>query len=148
MSNVSYFSGVLKGKGKSTWFDFELYKKIIDYSYLQGTRAIKLNYVNEPLIRKDIIQFIEYAKKVGILDIYLSTNGMLLNEKMSNQLIDSGLTRIQISIDAVSEDTYQKVRPGGKLKTVISNLNNFIKLKKQKNKLIPLTRVNFVKKLL
>jgi len=134
-----------KGKGKSTWFDFELYKKIIDYSYLQGTRAIKLNYVNEPLIRKDIIQFIEYAKKVGILDIYLSTNGMLLNEKMSNELIDSGLTRIQISIDAVSEDTYQKVRPGGKLKTVISNLNNFIRLKKQKNKLTPLTRVNFVK---
>ena len=134
-----------KGKGKSTWFDFELYKKIIDYSYLQGTRAIKLNYVNEPLIRKDIIQFIKYAKKVGILDIYLSTNGMLLNEKMSDELIDSGLTRIQISIDAVSEDTYQKVRPGGKLKTVISNLNNFIKLKKQKNKLIPLTRVNFVK---
>ena len=72
----------------------------------------------------------------------------MLNEKMSNQLIDSGLTRIQISIDAVSEDTYQKVRPGGKLKTVISNLNNFIKLKKQKNKLVPLTRGPVRRKLL
>ena len=134
-----------KGKGKSTWFDFDLYKKIINYSYDQGTRAIKLNYVNEPLIRKDIIKFIDYAKQAGILDIYLSTNGILLTNKMGNDLIDSGLTRIQISIDAVSESTYEKVRPGGKLKTVISNLENFIELKKQKNKIIPLTRVNFVK---
>ena len=134
-----------KGKGKSTWFDFELYKKIIDYSYKEGTRAIKLNYVNEPLIRKDIIKFIKYAQSVGILDIYLSTNGMLLNQKLSDELIDSGLTRLQISIDAVSEETYQKVRPGGKLKTVIANLQNFLELKKKKNKIIPLTRVNFVK---
>ena len=134
-----------KGKGKSTWFDFELYKKIIDYSYKEGTRAIKLNYVNEPLIRKDIIKFIEYAKSVGILDIYLSTNGMLLTEKISDELIDSGLTRLQISIDAISEETYQKVRPGGKLKTVITNLQNFLELKKKKNKITPLTRVNFVK---
>ena len=134
-----------KGKGKSTWFDFELYKKIIDYSYKQGTRAIKLNYVNEPLIRSDIIKFIEYAKNVGILDIYLSTNGMLLTQKISNELIESGLTRLQISIDAVSEETYQKVRPGGKLKTVITNLQNFLELKKIKKKITPLTRVNFVK---
>ena len=134
-----------KGKGKSTWFDFELYKKIIDYSYKEGTRAIKLNYVNEPLIRKDIIKFIEYARSIGILDIYLSTNGILLTKKISNELIDSGLTRLQISIDAVSEETYQKVRPGGKLKTVITNLQNFLELKEQKNKITPLTRVNFVK---
>ena len=42
----------------------------------------------------------------------------------------------------LSEDTYQKVRPGGKLKTVISNLENFVQLKNKK--LTPLTR-EFVK---
>ena len=134
-----------KGKGKSTWFDFELYKQIIDYSYKEGTRAIKLNYINEPLIRKDIIKFIEYARSAGILDIYLSTNGILLNKEISNELIDAGLTRLQISIDAFTEETYQKVRPGGELKTVITNLKNFLEIKKQKKKITPLTRVNFVK---
>ena len=48
-----------KGKGKSTWFDFEFYKKLIDYSFKNGTRAIKLNYINEPLIRNDLIKFID-----------------------------------------------------------------------------------------
>ena len=70
-----------KGKGKSTWFDFEFYKKLIDYSVENGTRAIKLNYINEPLIRNDFIKFIDYAKSKGILDIYFSTNGILLKKK-------------------------------------------------------------------
>ena len=72
-----------KGKGKNTWFDFEFFKEIIDYSVKKGTKAIKLNYINEPLIRNDLIKFIEYAKLKGILDIYFSTNGILLKRELS-----------------------------------------------------------------
>lgn len=134
-----------KGKGKNTWFDFDFYKKIIDFSVKNGTKAIKLNYINEPLIRNDLIEFIKYAKSKGILDIYLSTNGILLNDKISENLIKSGLTRIQISIDAVTENIYQKVRPGGSLSKVIKNVKNFIYSKKKLNSILPLVRVNFVK---
>ena len=134
-----------KGKGKSTWFSFDFFKEIIDYSVKNGTKAIKLNYVNEPLIRKDIISFIKYAKLKGVVDIYLSTNGILLNNKISNELIKSGLTRIQVSIDAFTEKTYQKVRPGGTLDKVISNLYMFLDLRKKLKSITPLVRVNFVK---
>ena len=134
-----------KGKGKSTWFDFEFYKELIDYSVKQGTRAIKLNYINEPLIRNDFIKFIDYAVSKGIIDIYFSTNGILLTEKVSENLIKAGLTRLQVSIDAVTQDTYNKVRPGGSLKKVINNLENFLKIRKNLNSITPLVRVNFVK---
>lgn len=134
-----------KGKGKSTWFDFEFYKEIIDYAVLKGTKAIKLNYINEPLIRNDFIKFIEYAKKKGIIDIYFSTNGILLKEKISKELIFSGLTRIQISIDAVTQGTYDKVRPGGNLKKILENIKYFLELKKSLKRITPLVRVNFVK---
>ena len=50
-----------KGKGKNTWFDFDFFKELIDYSIKKGTRAIKLNYINEPLIRNDLIKFIVYT---------------------------------------------------------------------------------------
>ena len=30
-----------KGKGKNTWFDFDFFKELIDYSVKKGTRAIK-----------------------------------------------------------------------------------------------------------
>ena len=134
-----------KGKGKSTWFDFDFFKEIIDYSVSQGTRAIKLNYINEPLIRNDVVKFVDYAKNKGIIDIYFSTNGILLKEKISRELIQAGLTRIQISIDAVTQKTYDKVRPGGNLKKIIENVENFLNLKSELKSTTPLVRVNFVK---
>ena len=54
-----------KGRGKSTWFNFKAFKEIIDEGVDKGLKAIRLNYINEPLIRKDIIDFIDYAKKKG-----------------------------------------------------------------------------------
>ena len=84
-------------------------------------------------------------KKKGILDIYFSTNGILLKKKISEDLIKSGLTRLQVSIDAVTQQTYEKVRPGGLLKTVIENLENFFVTKEQLKSVTPLVRVNFVK---
>jgi MoaA/NifB/PqqE/SkfB family radical SAM enzyme len=89
--------------------------------------------VNEPLIRKDLIKFIEYAKDAGIVDIYLSTNGVLLTEQFSINLINSGLTRIQISIDATSADIYDQMRPGGDFKKVVDNISTLLEVRKKLN---------------
>ena len=134
-----------KGRGKTTWFNINAFKEIIDEGVQKGLKAIRLNYINEPLIRKDIIEFINYAKKKGILDIYLSTNGSLLTPKISKELILSGLTRIQVSIDAFTERTFEKIRQGGDFKKVVENTKKFIKLRDDLNKELPTLRVNFVK---
>ena len=134
-----------KGRGKTTWFNFKAFKEIIDEGVEKGLKAIRLNYINEPLIRKDIIDFITYAKKKGILDIYLSTNGSLLTSKISKELILSGLTRIQVSIDAFTEGTFEKIRQGGDFKKVVENTQKFIKLRDELNKELPTLRVNFVR---
>jgi radical SAM protein with 4Fe4S-binding SPASM domain len=134
-----------KGKGPSTWFSYDFYKKLIDYAVANGTRAVKLNYVNEPLIRKDLVKFIEYAKSAGILDVYLSTNGVLMNKDICAGLIKSGLTRIQVSIDATTEDVYDRMRPGGDFNKVLKNIALLLQLKKEQGSETPLVRVNFVK---
>ena len=97
-------------KGKQTWFDFEVFKEVIDQGVKEGLKSIRLNYINEPLIRKDITKFISYAHKAGILDIYFSTNGSLLSDDMIRELIASGLPRLQISLDANTKTTYEKIR--------------------------------------
>ena len=43
-------------RGKKTWLDFSIYKKIIDDGVKNGLKSVRLNYINEPLIRKDIIK--------------------------------------------------------------------------------------------
>ena len=133
------------GRGKKTWFSFGAFKEVIDEGVENGLRAIRLNYINEPLIRKDIIKFIEYAKNAGILDIYLSTNGSLLTEKIIHELIKSGLTRLQVSIDATTKKTFNKIRQGGNFDAVVANTLNFMKIREELNVELPTLRVNFVK---
>lgn len=110
-----------------------------------GVKSIRLNYLNEPLLRNDLEQFIIYAKQKGILDVYFSTNGFLLTKQRAKSLIESKLDRIQISLDANSKELYDKMRPGSDFDRVVSNVLNLIELKKELKSITPLVRVNFVR---
>ncbi|WP_236033208.1 radical SAM protein [Helicobacter turcicus] len=130
---------------KGIEFPFDVFCKVIDEGLDMGLKSIRMNYLNEPLLRKDLERFIEHAKKMGILDIYFSTNGMLLDEKRAESIIESGVDRIQISLDAYTEDTYNKMRPGGDYKKVVHNIMHLIEIKNKRNCIAPLIRVNFVR---
>ena len=68
----------------------------------------------EPLLRSDLPVLIEYLSNTpGITDLALTTNGMLLSD-MAQQLKDAGLKRLNISLDALTEETFQRIsrRPG------------------------------------
>ena len=134
-----------ENKGKATWFDFEVYREVIDDAVSKGLKSVRLNYINEPLIRKDITKFISYARKAGILDIYFSTNGSLLSDEMSRELINSGLLRLQISLDAHTKETYEKIRTGGNFNDVIKKVLRFLEIRNEMNVKLPTLRVNFVK---
>ena len=134
-----------ENKGKATWFDFEVFKEVIDSACSKGLKSIRLNYINEPLIRKDITKFILYARKAGILDIYFSTNGSLLTDDLCRELINSGLLRLQISLDAQTKETYEKIRTGGNFDDVIKKVLRFLEIRDEMNVKLPTLRVNFVK---
>lgn len=135
-----------EGTGKETWFNFDVYKEVIDDGVNKGLKVVRLNYINEPFIRKDIYKFISYARTAGILDVYLSTNGSLLTPEASRNLIDSGLTRLQVSLDAATEETYRKIRISNyTLDKIIENIENFTKIRDLEYKSeLPTLRVNFV----
>jgi len=64
----------------------------------------------EPLLNKDIIKMIRYAKSKNIAEkVELTTNGALLTDALIDNLIDSGLDIIRVSIEHVNEVGYKKV---------------------------------------
>jgi len=132
-------------KDRNKRIDFEVYKELVDDGIKKGLKAINLSYVNEPLLRKDLPEFVKYARDVGIVDVYFSTNATIVKDTMIRELIDSGLTRIQFSIDAITEETYDKIRVGGKYHEVIENIERFIEIRKEMKSKTPLMRVNFVR---
>src|SRR3989338_4987678 len=110
---------------KADWFTFDDYQKVINEAVAIGTKSVRLCYINEPLIRRDIDQFIKYAVDAGILDVLITTNGTLLTKDMSRKIIQAGLTKINVSLDATTEETYDKIRVGGDFKTTINNIHEF-----------------------
>lgn len=63
----------------------------------------------EPLVRADLHKLVRLLSAVpGVADLALTTNGMLLDEQ-ADELKAAGLRRINISLDALTEETFQKI---------------------------------------
>jgi cyclic pyranopterin phosphate synthase len=63
----------------------------------------------EPLVRSGVPTLVEKLAAIsGIKDIALTTNGILLAEQ-AQALKDAGLKRINISLDGLSEETFQRI---------------------------------------
>jgi len=114
---------------KSKMITKDEYIDIIDQAVKYGVKSIKLQYLGEPLMHKDIIFQVEYAKKQGIIDVMLNTNAVLLDEKMSRNLLNAGLDKLFISFDAVNPKLYEQQRVGTSMGKVIDNIYTFIKLR-------------------
>lgn len=130
---------------KNNLMSTETYRKIIDEAVEFGIKSLKLTYINEPMLRHDLEDCIKYAKKAGILNVYMVTNGVLLTEKRYDRLIDSGITKVFISLDAATAETYNKQRLSGKFEKVKSNILGFIKRRNERKLQFPLVRVSFLR---
>jgi len=87
----------------------DLFKKIImDLNdFEQQIKVIRMNKIGEPLLNKDLPKMISYAKNSGSVKyIDLATNGSLLYREYLFQLFDSGLDRLNISMEGVNREQY------------------------------------------
>lgn len=89
---------------------FEEYSRVIREGEVFGLPTVNINGLGEPLLRKDIAEFIRYAKDHGVLDVMFHTNGTIMNEKLADSLIDAGLDRIIFSVDSPDKATYESMR--------------------------------------
>lgn len=120
---------------KYGYMEFEFFKKVIDEGAEHGLYAIKLNSGarGEPLLHKKIAEMVEYAKKKGVLDLYMNTNAVLLTQDLGRKLINAGLDRISISFEGTSPEIYEKYRVGAKFEKVRKNILEFIELRNSLN---------------
>ena len=117
-------------KGASRGFmHLEEYKRVIDDIGPYLTNLELYNW-GEPLLNKDLISMIRYAKARGI-PVCISTNLNRLNEKTAEDLISTRLEKIFISCDAASPETYARYRVGGDFDRVMSNIRLLLDYKKK-----------------
>ena len=128
------------------YLNFENFKKIVDEGSEYGCPSLSPQGNNEPFLIKNLHEYISYANKKGFIDIMLNNNGSALTPRRSQEILDSGLTRIRFSLDAVTQETYAKVRVGSiNLDRVIKNIETFLELKEKGNYKLPIIGVSFCK---
>lgn len=107
----------------------ELNAKMVDEVREQGpglTQYIRYTSNGEPLVHPKGYEMIDYATRNSGVFVTLTTNGTTMNEKRMRRLLESGVHMIDISIDALTPETYAKVRVGGDLETTRSNVLSLI----------------------
>ncbi|MCR9140716.1 MAG: radical SAM protein [bacterium] len=100
---------------------------------------------NEPFLIREIVDWFKLAADHGFLDIMVNTNGSIMTERLAEQIIKSGLTRIRFSLDAITEETYSKIRLGGVFEKTMRNIDLFLRKREELGSELPKVGVNFVR---
>lgn len=97
----------------------------------------------EPLAHPKILDMVGRLKDTKT-HVEIITNGTLLSEDRSHNLIDVGLDVLWVSIDGAQQESYGDVRLGGDLKMVLENIEGFARLRAPRQNSQPEIGVVFV----
>lgn len=110
--------------------DWSLVTKVLDET-AGRLQALKLNIRGEPLMYPKVAEAIDYAKKRGVVEVLMNTNGMLLTETMAERLLHAGLDTVIFSFDHVDKERFEAGRVGAKYETVVKNIRRMARLKRE-----------------
>jgi len=104
------------------------FKKFVD-SVHESLIYLNFYFQGEPYLHKNLFEMIRYAAAKGIYTS-TSTNAHFLDDERARKTVESGLSRLIISIDGADQETYSQYRVGGDLSKVTSGTVNLIRWKK------------------
>jgi radical SAM protein with 4Fe4S-binding SPASM domain len=102
-----------------------------------------LYFQGEPYLNVGFLDMVAYAASKNIYTA-TSTNAHYLTDENARKTVESGLSRILISIDGTTQDTYASYRIGGKLEKVLEGARNLVKWKKQLQSPTPVILFQFL----
>ena len=107
---------------------WELFTRIVDQ--VPNVARVVLHGVGEPMLVADLQRMIRYLKDRGTYVLF-NTNGTLMRPKRFQELIDTGLDELRVSLDAADSKSYAKVRGKDFFDRIVRDVGKFIAYKKQ-----------------
>ncbi len=124
------FCGLDYRTGKGDFLSKKVFRDFILEVSGRGVKAIVIAGEGEPLLNKDVPDFVNFSKKSG-LDVAVTTNGVLMTREFSEKCLGN-ITWIRVSIDAGTAVTYGKIHstPRKDFRRVVDNLKTAVSIKK------------------
>ena len=127
---------------KPTLINPETYHRVIDELSPVLTHVI-FYFQGEPFLNRNLSEMIGYAHQ-KLIFTSTSTNGHYITDEIAQALIASGLDKLIVSVDGVTQEVYAKYRIGGSLETVVQGIQTIVKWKNELKSLTPFIELQMV----
>lgn len=106
-----------------------LYEKVID-ELKDDLVYLILYFQGEPFLNKEFLSFVKYASSRNIYTA-TSSNAHYFTDAVARATVESGLDRLIVSIDGITQASYETYRIGGNLEKVMEGTRNLVKWKSE-----------------
>lgn len=104
----------------------EEWARIINIMQQLGIKKVRFTG-GEPLVRKNMIKLVGDVHDLGIQEIAMTTNGVLLGEQ-ALALKEAGLTQVNISLDTLNPKTFEEITGVAALDKVLSGIEKSLQV--------------------
>lgn len=116
-----------------TWeecfYPISSFKSLID-TFSRYVFMVQLYEIGEPLLYPDLLECIRYVHGKGVGTVISTTLSVEKPDAYWGSLVGSGLDRLIVAIDGLTEPVYKRSRTHGNLEFAMSNLNSILMARK------------------
>src|SRR5271155_199281 len=105
-----------------------LFTRIVDQ--VPNVARVVLHGVGEPMLVKELPRMVRYLKDRGTYVLF-NTNGTLMQPKKFQQIIDTGLDELRVSLDAADRESYARIRGKDFFNRIVRDVGKFIAYQQQ-----------------
>lgn len=137
-------TGVRTLERRQALMSFETFGALLEKVAPFAIEMILHNW-GEPFLNPDILQMIRSAKIEGI-GTTVSSNLNLVNRGRDflEEVVESGLDHLTVSLDGTTQEVYQTYRKGGDIHQVLENLSYLISYRERKGSRTPVVEWQFL----
>jgi len=123
--------------------DMGIFEKILaDLEELPVCREVVLGGFGEPLMHPEIGEIVARLKEKGY-KVRITTNGMLLQGELLEQLVEQRVDEVIVSVDSFKEKRFADIRRG-ELDRLLENLAELKRVKDERETIFPRLGLEFV----
>ncbi len=123
---------------------FEHFEKLARECAQKGLSELHLQGFGEPFVDRDITRKTRFAADLGIEKLFMVTNASLIDEKLAEEIVQSGLHKIKISFYGTSEREYESVHKPLKYHKVRENIKTLARVKRRLKSKTPRITVQYI----
>ncbi|MCS7037031.1 MAG: SPASM domain-containing protein [Saprospiraceae bacterium] len=120
----------------------DFFRRIVD-ELSRDTYSLYFYFQGEPYIHPEFFDMVRYAHERGLFTA-TSTNGHFLDAERARRTVESGLDRLIVSVDGLTQETYERYRVGGHLARVVQGIRELAYWKRRLRSRRPHVIVQFL----